>query len=88
MHSTGIGFSGEKWLYKAGRVASFRPPAARATIHFYLSIAMKVLSSLASAITTLLLREDLRENFRKRLADQRYEERNITRELQYLLAYC
>jgi large subunit ribosomal protein L36 len=45
----GIGFSGEKWLYKEGRLASFRPPAARATIHFYLSIAMKVLSSLASA---------------------------------------
>jgi large subunit ribosomal protein L36 len=45
----GIGFSGEKWLYKARLLGSFRPPAARATIHFYLSIAMKVLSSLASA---------------------------------------
>ncbi len=45
----GIGFSGEKWLYKEGRLASFRAPAARATTHFYLSIAMKVLSSLASA---------------------------------------
>jgi large subunit ribosomal protein L36 len=41
--------SGEKWLYKAGLPTSFRPPVACATIHFYLSIAMKVLSSLASA---------------------------------------
>ena len=40
---------GEKCLYKAGRVGSFRPPAARATTHFYLFKAMKVLSSLASA---------------------------------------
>ncbi len=40
---------GEKWLYKARRLASFRPPAARATTHFYLFKAMKVLSSLASA---------------------------------------
>jgi large subunit ribosomal protein L36 len=40
---------GEKWLYKARRAGSFRAPAARATTHFYLSKAMKVLSSLASA---------------------------------------
>jgi len=45
-------------------------------------------SSIASAIVTLLLREDLRRNFRKRLADYPWPERNITHELQYLLAYC
>ncbi len=44
-----IHISAEKWLYKVGVVASFRPPAARASTHFYLVQAMKVLSSLASA---------------------------------------
>jgi large subunit ribosomal protein L36 len=43
------GFSGEKWLYKVGWLARFRAPAAPATLHFYQTIAMKVLSSLASA---------------------------------------
>ena len=42
--------SGEKWLYKAGRVASFRAPVGtRNPAHFKPFHAMKVLSSLASA---------------------------------------
>lgn len=46
---TKIQISGEKWLYKAGWLASFRAPVAGATFHFYPSDTMKVLSSLASA---------------------------------------
>jgi large subunit ribosomal protein L36 len=41
--------TGEKCLYKAGWLASFRAPVAGVTFHFYPSYAMKVLSSLASA---------------------------------------
>lgn len=40
---------GEKWLYKAGRLANFRAPAVCAIGQFQPSHAMKVLSSLASA---------------------------------------
>lgn len=55
---------------------------------FFGAVCRGSVSSLASAIETLLLREDLRTRFRKHLADRPWQERNITRELQYLLAYC
>jgi large subunit ribosomal protein L36 len=41
--------SGEKCLYKARGVASFRAPATCVTVHFNHLTTMKVLSSLASA---------------------------------------
>lgn len=39
----------KKWLYKRGRMGSFRAPAASSSGQFQLIYAMKVLSSLASA---------------------------------------
>ena len=45
-------------------------------------------SSLASTIATLLMREELRQTFRMRLSCLPPNRQNISRDLQYLLAYC